>query len=303
MQFYNVTVVVDHELDLTASVRVPRGSTIAIVKSELASYDPTGSTRIQDIGLRKCSGAHNGDVAPPLADEEIISEELLKLECCPVNEVEVQADRHQVGDSVNHLHDSNCHGAHEATMKVSPAGHAACLSAELPEIGSKLCVRVPMSSAPGRKRQVLVARLGEAEIVAMDNTCFHANGPLDQGDIEDIDGRICIVCPVHFYQFDLRTGEHIDEYCEVPVKRQRTHRAWESKGKVFVELDDSMPEMPSDMYADVDEFEDSDEDSDEESTSTSVLHPTDYAAEDGIEQSLPSANDDIYTARVGDDLD
>lgn len=32
-------------------------------------------------------------------------------------------------------------------------------------------------------------------------------GPLEQGDIEDFDGREKIVCPWHSYDFDLETGD------------------------------------------------------------------------------------------------
>lgn len=34
-----------------------------------------------------------------------------------------------------------------------------------------------------------------------------AGGPLEQGDIEDIDGQEKIVCPWHSYDFDLKTGQ------------------------------------------------------------------------------------------------
>ncbi|PVD34082.1 hypothetical protein C0Q70_05344 [Pomacea canaliculata] len=37
--------------------------------------------------------------------------------------------------------------------------------------------------------------------------CPHARGPLDQGDIEDIGGDPHVVCPLHFYTFDLQTGQ------------------------------------------------------------------------------------------------
>jgi nitrite reductase/ring-hydroxylating ferredoxin subunit len=31
-------------------------------------------------------------------------------------------------------------------------------------------------------------------------------GPLEQGDIEDFDGDLRIVCPWHSFDFDLKTG-------------------------------------------------------------------------------------------------
>ncbi|KAK7486413.1 hypothetical protein BaRGS_00022337 [Batillaria attramentaria] len=37
--------------------------------------------------------------------------------------------------------------------------------------------------------------------------CPHENGPLDQGDIEDMgNGKYKLICPIHFYTFDLDTG-------------------------------------------------------------------------------------------------
>ncbi|KAK3095212.1 hypothetical protein FSP39_011614 [Pinctada imbricata] len=40
----------------------------------------------------------------------------------------------------------------------------------------------------------------------MDAICSHEGGPLEQGDIEDLDGRLKIICPWHCYDFDLETG-------------------------------------------------------------------------------------------------
>ena len=39
------------------------------------------------------------------------------------------------------------------------------------------------------------------------SACPHARGPLEQGDIEDIDGSYQITCPLHYYSFDLITGK------------------------------------------------------------------------------------------------
>ncbi|XP_033126205.1 uncharacterized protein HI_0077-like [Anneissia japonica] len=42
---------------------------------------------------------------------------------------------------------------------------------------------------------------------AMDATCPHEGGPLDLGDIEDVDGHPCIVCPWHDFDFRLDNGK------------------------------------------------------------------------------------------------
>ncbi len=40
-----------------------------------------------------------------------------------------------------------------------------------------------------------------------DAACPHARGPLDQGDIEDVGGKVKVTCPLHFYTFGLTTGD------------------------------------------------------------------------------------------------
>eukprot|EP01099_Mayorella_cantabrigiensis_P008084 TRINITY_DN7440_c0_g1_i1.p1 TRINITY_DN7440_c0_g1~~TRINITY_DN7440_c0_g1_i1.p1 ORF type:complete len:176 (+),score=37.24 TRINITY_DN7440_c0_g1_i1:203-730(+) len=41
---------------------------------------------------------------------------------------------------------------------------------------------------------------------ALSSVCSHQGGPLDQGDIEDMDGSPCVRCPIHGFKFDLETG-------------------------------------------------------------------------------------------------
>ena len=45
--------------------------------------------------------------------------------------------------------------------------------------------------------------LHKDKLYCLDSTCYHTGGPLALGDIEDVDGDECIVCPWHKYQ-----GEH-----------------------------------------------------------------------------------------------
>ena len=35
---------------------------------------------------------------------------------------------------------------------------------------------------------------------------MHSGGPLDEGDIEELDKKLIIVCPWHNFDFDLSTG-------------------------------------------------------------------------------------------------
>ena len=51
-------------------------------------------------------------------------------------------------------------------------------------------------------RQVLVANLA-GELFAIDNTCTHRGGPLNEGTVE---GKV-ITCPWHGGQFDVTTGK------------------------------------------------------------------------------------------------
>ncbi|XP_029549133.1 Rieske domain-containing protein-like isoform X1 [Salmo trutta] len=63
---------------------------------------------------------------------------------------------------------------------------------------------------------------------ALDFHCYHAGGPLQNGDIEEFDGKLCIVCPKHKFKISLAKGESIyratNPYDPVPTPR------WYSKG-------------------------------------------------------------------------
>ena len=47
--------------------------------------------------------------------------------------------------------------------------------------------------------------LVDGEYFALDNSCPHQGGPLDQGKVEDK----CVYCPWHGWQFDLESGDHV----------------------------------------------------------------------------------------------
>jgi nitrite reductase/ring-hydroxylating ferredoxin subunit len=81
------------------------------------------------------------------------------------------------------------------------------------------------------KGEVAAVRLAESgDIVAFEPRCPHALGPLAEGKLR---GSV-LVCPWHFFPFDLRTGkvaagESILELRRYPVRIEG--------GKVLVELD------------------------------------------------------------------
>ncbi|PNW84055.1 hypothetical protein CHLRE_04g219450v5 [Chlamydomonas reinhardtii] len=96
-------------------------------------------------------------------------------------------------------------------------------------------------------RYVTIIRL-DGKLACIDAICFHAGGPLGIGDIEDVNGRKCIVCPWHFYKIDVESGDkyyQTMEFKEGKMQagewksngvRQRTHKTWEEGGKIYVQL-------------------------------------------------------------------
>ncbi|XP_069483751.1 Rieske domain-containing protein isoform X2 [Ambystoma mexicanum] len=100
----------------------------------------------------------------------------------------------------------------------------------------------------------------EGKFYAMDLHCYHAGGPLHLGDIEDINGQPCIVCPWHKYKIALATGEgfyqSVDpktpsakpQWCTKGVK-QRTHVVTVRNGSVYVTLSDLVNSYESDYYS------------------------------------------------------
>ena len=98
------------------------------------------------------------------------------------------------------------------------------------------------------------------QIFAMDNACYHHGGPLLSGDIEDLDGHPCIVCPWHSYRIALDTGEGM-YWGVVPTagapaqvlkskgRKQRTHKVTIRDGSVYCSVDLAGPKLESDVYA------------------------------------------------------
>ncbi|XP_069081742.1 Rieske domain-containing protein [Pleurodeles waltl] len=110
------------------------------------------------------------------------------------------------------------------------------------------------------KERDIVVFHHEGIFYAMDLRCYHAGGPLNLGDIEDINGQPCIVCPWHKYKIALATGEgfyqSIDpkspstmpKWCSKGVK-QRTHNVSVRNGIVYVTLSNMGISYDSDYYS------------------------------------------------------
>ncbi|XP_017269222.1 Rieske domain-containing protein [Kryptolebias marmoratus] len=108
-------------------------------------------------------------------------------------------------------------------------------------------------------RDVLVL-YHQGQLYGMDMRCYHSGGALQDGDIEEFNGRLCIVCPWHKYKITLAEGEGLYQAVENPTVRplrtrwcskgvkQRIHKVTEINGEVFITLNDSSEPTESDVY-------------------------------------------------------
>ena len=104
-------------------------------------------------------------------------------------------------------------------------------------------VHVKAKQPDGKERYVSVLRF-RGSLYALDSVCYHAGGPLAVGDIEEVEGQPCILCPWHAYPISIATGDKLYRATEkgddgrlIPAgwrsvgKRQRTHEV-EERGEV-----------------------------------------------------------------------
>ncbi|XP_020793919.2 Rieske domain-containing protein isoform X2 [Boleophthalmus pectinirostris] len=108
-------------------------------------------------------------------------------------------------------------------------------------------------------RDVLVLH-HQGQLYAMDMRCYHAGGVLQHGDIEEFNGRLCIVCPWHKYKITLAEGEGLYQAVKDPTVRplrtewrskgvkQRVHQVTEVRGHVYVTLNTCAEDVESDRY-------------------------------------------------------
>ncbi|XP_033476138.1 Rieske domain-containing protein [Epinephelus lanceolatus] len=108
-------------------------------------------------------------------------------------------------------------------------------------------------------RDVLVLH-HQGQLHAMDVRCYHSGGALQYGDIEEFNGRLCIVCPWHKYKITLAEGEGLYQAVDDPTARplrthwrskgvkQRIHKVTEVDGNVYVTLNDCSEPIESDVY-------------------------------------------------------
>ncbi|WP_249522906.1 non-heme iron oxygenase ferredoxin subunit [Modestobacter marinus] len=83
-----------------------------------------------------------------------------------------------------------------------------CALSEVPEDGS---LRVELADV-----DVAVVQL-DGEVYAIQDVCSHADVPLTDGDVDEINGAPTIECALHGSCFDLRTGQPTNLPATEPV--------------------------------------------------------------------------------------
>jgi len=122
---------------------------------------------------------------------------------------------------------------------------------------------VEVESTPTKRKRVAIhgrdvtiflfksASKNSYDISAIDSVCYHLGGPLIEGDIEDVGGHSCIVCPWHRYKIDLNNGDGLitsPDGISSKGARQRTHHVKVDNGNILVKLMEG-GELASDHYA------------------------------------------------------
>ncbi|XP_044302066.1 Rieske domain-containing protein isoform X3 [Varanus komodoensis] len=139
------------------------------------------------------------------------------------------------------------------TSKTKIANSPICVGSE--EDLKKL--RKTTATVHGRE---VVVFYHDGRFYALDCRCYHAGGPLHLGEIEDINGQPCIICPWHKYRITLATGEGLYQSInprepslspkwQSKGAKQRTHKVTVDSGNVYVTLSDLADKMDSDYYA------------------------------------------------------
>ena len=80
-----------------------------------------------------------------------------------------------------------------------------------------------------RGRKIALCRIGD-EVFAMRDACPHKGGPLSFGRVSE--KRLELICPWHFFRFDLKTGKSITN----PDLVNETYPVVVEGDEVFVEI-------------------------------------------------------------------
>ncbi|CAL1608590.1 unnamed protein product [Knipowitschia caucasica] len=80
----------------------------------------------------------------------------------------------------------------------------------------------------------------QGEFYAIDTYCYHAGSSLQNGDIEELDRKLCIICPKHKFRIGLREGEGLyrgrDRSWHSKGVKQRVHKLHLHQGAVYLHL-------------------------------------------------------------------
>ena len=111
-------------------------------------------------------------------------------------------------------------------------------------------------------RYITILRLPSGSLHAIDSICFHAGGPLGVGEIEDLNGRSCIICPWHHYKIDIQSGDKYYQGIEwkdgkmIPgdwksngIKQRVFPTMTDDTGDIYVTLPSAADKIESDGYA------------------------------------------------------
>ena len=77
------------------------------------------------------------------------------------------------------------------------------------------------------EQTIAVFRQRDGQLFATDNTCPHREGPLSDGIL----GADTLICPLHMWKFDLKTGKCIGEDAQL-----RTYSVREVNGRIWISL-------------------------------------------------------------------
>ena len=80
-----------------------------------------------------------------------------------------------------------------------------------------------------RGRKLALARIGD-EVFAMGDACPHRGGPMSSGRVSA--KRCELICPWHFFRYDLRTGASVTN----PELVNETYPAMVENGNVVIEI-------------------------------------------------------------------
>lgn len=109
-----------------------------------------------------------------------------------------------------------------------------------------------------KKRPIVIFKV-KKKYYGMDKRCYHAGGDLSMGDIEEIDKKLCVLCPWHNYIITLETGDGLyigydakkkqNTGVKSKGKRQRIHNVFCKDKKIYIQLNYDIKELASDQYA------------------------------------------------------